>query len=211
MSWKGLSPFQVKWKLHNSLHSYCQSQTGEKVKKKHFAKIILTLWIHLEMPSSLWQVSIIPHTDTHFTKTEDWYWRGDGRKKMLNPPRKKQQPLTSPYWLSIRITRSVRLKMSRQSKSGTSSGRSSGGPLCRKLRMCLEEKGAISRLRSMKSITEGLRMVSWNERKKGHHTYLTIFSPLTAARTFSFSFLRRCCQVTSRNTIILPRQEQRMQ
>lgn len=169
-----------------------------KGKKKHSAKIILTLWIHLETPSSLWQVSIIPHTDTHFTKTEDWYWRGDRRKEMLNSPRKKQQPLTSPYWLSIRITRSVRLKMSRQSKSGTSSGRSSGGPLCRKLRMCLEEKGAISRLRSMKSITEGLRMVSWNERKKGHHTYLTIFSPLTEART-------------SRNTIILPRQEQSMQ
>lgn len=38
MSWKSLSPFQVKWKLHNSLHSYCQSQTGEKVKKKTLCK-----------------------------------------------------------------------------------------------------------------------------------------------------------------------------
>lgn len=69
-------------------------------------------------------------------------------------------PLTSPYWLSIRMTRSVRLKTSRQSKLGMSWCRSSGVPLCRKLRMCREENGASSSVRSMKSITDGLWMVS---------------------------------------------------
>lgn len=71
--------------------------------------------------------------------------------------------LTSPYWFSIRMTWSVRLKISRQSKSGMSGRRSSDGPLCRKFRMCLEEKGVSSSVLSMKSITDGFRIVSYTK------------------------------------------------
>lgn len=77
--------------------------------------------------------------------------------------KKESATLTSPYWFSIRMTWSVRLKISRQSKSGMSGRRSSDGPLCRKFRMCLEEKGVSSNVLSMKSITDGFRIVSYTK------------------------------------------------
>lgn len=122
------------------------------------AKVVLTPYFCVEMWTLFSAASSIPQLRTLLEVQSAAFDHHNGQKE-----NEEKAPLTSPYWLSIRMRRSVRLKMSRQSKSGVSGRRSSGGPLCRKLRMCLEEKGASSSVLSMKSITDGLRMVSYEE------------------------------------------------
>lgn len=71
--------------------------------------------------------------------------------------------LTSPYWLNIRMSWSVTLKMFLQSKLGMPASLCSSGPLYRKLRMSLVVKSVSSRVSSMKSITVGFLKVSCSD------------------------------------------------
>lgn len=145
-------------------HSFCHSPNGAKVRK-----------VSKSNPDTLFLCGKVEPPLASQVNSARWntFFKNPVvfNKQVVLPTTRRRinafrcRPLTSPYWLSIRMTRSVRLKMSRQSKSGMSAGRSSGGPLCRKLRTCLEEMGVSSSVLSMKSITVGLRMVSWNKRK----------------------------------------------
>jgi len=71
--------------------------------------------------------------------------------------------LTSPYWLNMRMTWSVMLKMFLQSKFGIPGSLCSSGPLYRKLRMSSVVKSVSSRLSSMKCVTVGFLRVSCSD------------------------------------------------